>query len=55
MTSLYRGYPVGGFLVWVSKTKGASARGDGDLAPGMVKLLRDGKQRVATLYGLSRG
>ena len=55
MTSLYRGYPVGGFLVWVTKTEGASARGDGDLAPGMVKLLLDGQQRVTTLYGLSRG
>lgn len=55
ITSLYRGYPVGGFLVWVTKTEGASARGGGDLAPGMVKLLLDGQQRVTTLYGLSRG
>ena len=55
MTSLYRGYPVGGLLVWVTKTEGAAARGGGDLAPGMVKLLLDGQQRVTTLYGLSRG
>jgi hypothetical protein len=55
MTSLYRGYPVGGFLVWVTRTEGASARGGSDLAPGMVRLLLDGQQRVTTLYGLSRG
>ena len=55
MYSLYRGYPVGGFLVWVTETDNAHARGDGQLAPGVVKLLLDGQQRVTTLYGIVRG
>lgn len=55
MSSLYRGYPVGGFLVWATETDSASARGDGQLAPGVVKLLLDGQQRVTTLYGIIRG
>jgi hypothetical protein len=55
MSSLYRGYPVGGFLVWATETDNASARGDGQLAPGVVKLLLDGQQRVTTLYGIIRG
>lgn len=55
MFSLYRKHPVGGLLVWVTKSEGASARGDGNLAPGVVKLLLDGQQRITTLYGIIRG
>jgi len=55
MMSLYRHYPVGGLLVWVTKTESANARGDGDLAPGSVKLLLDGQQRMTSLYGIIRG
>lgn len=55
MLSLYRHYPVGSLLVWVTKTESASARGDGDLAPGSVKLLLDGQQRITSLYGIIRG
>ena len=31
-----------------------SARGDGELAPGVVKLLLDGQQRITSLYGIIR-
>ena len=42
MKSLYRRYPVGSLLVWVTKTESATARGDGKLQEGTVKLLLDG-------------
>ncbi len=42
-------------MVWVTKTEGASTRGDGMLSPGSVKLLLDGQQRITSLYGIIRG
>ncbi len=53
--SLYRRHPVGGLLVWVTASKSAAHRGDGQLAPGVVKLLLDGQQRMTSLYGVVRG
>ena len=53
--SLYRGHPIGGLLVWVTESASAVHRGDGTLAPGMVKLLLDGQQRMTSLYGVIRG
>lgn len=53
--SLYRRHPVGGLLVWATESKTAAYRGDGPLAPGVVKLLLDGQQRMTTLYGVVRG
>jgi uncharacterized protein with ParB-like and HNH nuclease domain len=53
--SLYRRHPVGGLLVWVTESSGASHRGDGTLAVGVVKLLLDGQQRMTSLYGVMRG
>jgi hypothetical protein len=53
--SLYRHHPVGSLLVWVTESKTANYRGDGVLAPGMVKLLLDGQQRMTSLYGVVRG
>ena len=55
MDSLYRGHPVGSLLVWATESKGAQSRGEGDLAPGVVKLLLDGQQRMTTVYGIVRG
>lgn len=55
MLSLYKKHPVGSLLVWVTKTETANARGDGTLAPGSVKLLLDGQQRITSLYGIIRG
>ncbi len=54
LTSLYRGYPVGGFLVWHTDAGGAAQRGGGG-QDGKVKLLLDGQQRATTLYGIVRG
>jgi hypothetical protein len=53
--SLYRRHPVGGLLVWATESKGATHRGDGALAAGIVKLLLDGQQRMTSLYGVVRG
>lgn len=55
MHSLYNRYPVGGLLVWVTKTESAEARGDKHLSAGNVKLILDGQQRVTSLYGIIRG
>ncbi len=55
MKSLYRRYPVGSLLVWVTKTESATARGDGKLQEGTVELLLDGQQRITSLYGIIRG
>jgi len=53
--SLYRRHPVGGLLVWATKSETAEHRGDNQLAAGMVELLLDGQQRMTTLYGVIRG
>lgn len=53
--SLYRRHPVGGLLVWATESLTADHRGDGPLAPGVVKLLLDGQQRMTSLYGVVRG
>ncbi len=55
MQSLYRRYPIGSLLVWVTGLESATARGDNTPAPGVVKLLLDGKQWTTSLYGIIRG
>ncbi|HIL72142.1 MAG TPA: DUF262 domain-containing protein, partial [Verrucomicrobia bacterium] len=53
--SLYLRHPVGGLLVWATESQSADHRGDNTLAPGVVKLLLDGQQRMTSLYGVVRG
>ena len=48
--SLYLKRPVGGLLVWTTESSGAQYRGDAMIAPGIVKLLLDGQQRITSLY-----
>ena len=55
MDSLYRRHPVGSLLVWATAAEGASHRGEHELAPGVVRLLLDGQQRITSLYGIIRG
>ena len=55
MESLYRGHPVGSLLVWATDPSEATVRGDQVPAPGVVKLLLDGQQRITSLYGIVRG
>lgn len=55
MDSLYRKHPVGGLLVWVTSSDAAKFRGEDSGAPGTVKLLLDGQQRITSLYGIIRG
>ncbi|MFL4476758.1 DUF262 domain-containing protein [Paeniglutamicibacter sp. ORCA_105] len=54
-TSLYKGYPIGGFMTWNTSVLTASARGEKIERDGSVKLLLDGQQRATTLYGVIRG
>jgi hypothetical protein len=54
--SLYRGYPVGGLLVWGTTAGSMGVRSSGQmLEAGAVDLLLDGQQRMTTLYGIIRG
>lgn len=53
--SLYLGYPIGGLLVWVTKSNSDITRGEGQLSPGVVNLILDGQQRITSLYGVFRG
>lgn len=53
--SLYKRHPVGALLVWGTNADTADYRGDGQVAPGVVKLLLDGQQRMTSLYGVVRG
>ena len=55
MLSLYRKHPVGSLLTWATRAEDADTRGDGAIAPGVVKLLLDGQQRITSLYGIIRG
>lgn len=55
ISSLYRKFPVGSLLGWVTPSDGAPTRGDGSVSPGVVNLLLDGQQRVTSLYGIIRG
>lgn len=55
LTSLYRGFPVGGFMTWNTAVATANARGGDIQREGAVKLLLDGQQRATTLYGVIRG
>ena len=52
--SLYHTYPVGGLLVWKTRTDTPETRGDGTLSTGTVDLILDGQQRVTSLYGIRR-
>lgn len=53
--SLYRRYPVGGFLVWTTQPDPQTVRGDTGKTGSAVKLLLDGQQRATSLYGVVRG
>lgn len=53
--SLYRRYPVGGFLVWTTQPDPETIRGGTAALGAAVKLLLDGQQRATSLYGVMRG
>lgn len=53
--SLYRRHPVGSLLIWSTEAKSAPHRGNMELAPGIVKLLLDGQQRITSIYGVVKG
>ncbi|MCA8938153.1 MAG: DUF262 domain-containing protein, partial [Planctomycetes bacterium] len=54
MRSLYRGYPVGGLLVWETTSDDINVRG-ATPSSGARQLLLDGQQRVTSMYGVVRG
>ena len=53
--SLYRHYPVGGFLMWSTQPDPQTVRGDSAISGASIKLLLDGQQRATSLYGVMRG
>ena len=54
--SLYKRYPVGSLLAWITDASETKARGAGELAEGLtVKMLLDGQQRMTSLYGIIKG
>ena len=56
MNSLYRGYPIGGLLTWVTPVDTSIMRnGVPGQAFGNVDLILDGQQRITTLYGIIKG
>ncbi len=54
-SSLYRRYPVGGFLVWTTQPEKGAVRGDMTKQEATATLLLDGQQRATSLYGVMRG
>lgn len=54
MRSLYRGYPVGGLLMWETTADDINVRGVAG-GSGTRQLLLDGQQRVTSMYGVVRG
>lgn len=55
LDSLYRRHPIGELLVWITESRSADHRGEGQLPAGVVQLLLDGQQRITSLYGVIRG
>lgn len=55
MRSVYRGYPVGGLLVWETEPDSGTVRGQASSSAGAKRLLLDGQQRITSLYGVMRG
>ncbi|MBR3263234.1 MAG: DUF262 domain-containing protein [Lachnospiraceae bacterium] len=56
MNSLYRGYPIGGLLTWVTPVDTSIMRnGIEEQAYGNVDLILDGQQRITSLYGIIKG
>ena len=55
MTSLYKEYPIGGLLVWVTQTDTSIIRGEHEQVPSTINLILDGQQRITTLYGIMKG
>ena len=55
MNSLYRGYPIGGLLTWVTPVDQNIMRNGKEAVYGNVDLILDGQQRITTLYGIITG
>lgn len=55
MFSLYRRYPIGSLLVWVTNATNIDVRGVEKLYGNTVRLILDGQQRITTLYGIIKG
>ena len=55
MNSLYRGYPIGGLLTWVTPVDKNIMRNSQEAVYGNVDLILDGQQRITTLYGIIKG
>ncbi|GAB4327223.1 MAG: DUF262 domain-containing protein [Dehalococcoidia bacterium] len=54
LTSLYRGYPTGSFLIWKTPNPGMVRGGDASNG-GAFQLILDGQQRLTSIYTLIEG
>lgn len=55
LTSLYRRYPSGSFLIWKTPQSQKSRGGEADNENKYYKLILDGQQRLTSLYALFNG
>lgn len=57
MNSLYKGYPIGSLLTWITPIDSSVIRNAESGTPiyGNVELLLDGQQRITSLYGIIKG
>ena len=55
MNSLYRGYPIGGLLIWETAVNDDIIRGGTARTAGTVSMILDGQQRMTSLFGIIRG
>src|SRR5262245_35436948 len=56
ITSLYRGYPTGSFLIWKTPDPGKVRRKDDpDTDKKFFELILDGQQRLTSVYAVITG
>lgn len=53
--SIYRGYPVGGLLIWETEAESTAVRAGQRVGSSIISLLLDGQQRATSLYGVIKG
>ena len=55
LSSLFKGYPTGSFLIWKTPAPGLVRGAPGDESAGAFQLILDGQQRLTSIYTLVTG
>src|SRR4051812_28210678 len=55
LTSLYRGFPTGSFLIWKTPNPGLARGATLDSSSNFFQLILDGQQRLTSIYTLLKG